>query len=74
MSWELSVPDNDDLSAKSALAMTAIVKVSLLYVLWIGAPFDFKDSIAEAASRRLFSTSPPEIIDNHVSAGYDRFG
>ena len=35
MSWELSVPDNDDFSAKSTLAMAAIVKAYFLDVLGV---------------------------------------
>ena len=30
-------------------------------------PFNFEDSIAEAASVRIFSTSPSEVTDIHVS-------
>ena len=53
MSWELSVPDNEDLSAKSAFSVAAIRKTYFLNVLEIGVPFDSEDSIGEAASRRF---------------------
>ena len=74
VSWELCVPDNDDLPAKSSLSVAAVVKTYFLNVLETGVPFDFKDSIAEAAIRFLFSTAPSEVTDNRVSAVYDRLG
>ena len=70
MSLEFSVRDNDDLSAKSVLSVATIVRASFLNVRGIGVQFYFKDSTAEAASRRIFKTSPSEGMSNHVSAVY----